>query len=208
MALPRIEDALTQIQEIRGQLARTELYRGTRAASLAATSALAALAALLQPVVVPSPVVAPGGYVAFWSATAALALGIVGFQVLHSYRRTLSAQDRATTREVLASVAPAIGAGALVTAALTMRGLAALLPGLWPVFIGISVFAARSHFPKGSGALALGYVASGVWILAFEEGEDAFRPWVMGITFGLGQLAAAAVFYWNLERDPRAEEAP
>jgi hypothetical protein len=208
MAQPRIEDALAQIQEIRCQLARGEVYRGTRAASLAATAALAALAAILQARFVPRPDLAPEGFVVFWSATAAIALGIVGIQVLLSYRRTLSSQDRATTRAVLASVAPAIGAGALLTGALSIRGLHALLPGLWPIFIGISVFAARAHFPKGSGALAIGYLASGFWILGFVQGDEVYAPWVMGLTFTIGQLAAAAVFYWNLEREGPAEEKP
>jgi hypothetical protein len=32
------------------------------------------------------------------------------------------------------------------------------------------------------------------------RGLHAFSPWAMGLTFGIGQLLAAAVLYWNLER--------
>jgi hypothetical protein len=140
--------------------------------------------------------------------TAAAALAIVGMQVVHTYRRTLSAQDRATTRAVLAAVGPPIALGALLTVVLPARGLHALLPALWPILTGLCVFAARPHFPRGSGALALGYSLAGVSILGFLSAAEALQPWVMGLTFTLGQIAASAVFYWNLERDAGREEAP
>jgi hypothetical protein len=201
-----LEDALTQIREIRGQLARTEIYRGTRAATLAATAVLAGVAAILQPLVVSRPEIQSWAFVGYWSATAAIALGIIGIQVLHTARRAHSLQDNATTRAVLMAVAPAIAAGAAVTVILAARGETPLLPGLWPIFIALSVFAARAHFPKGSGSLALAYALAGIAILGFVPREDALRPAVMGLTFGIGQLGAAAVFHWNLERPREAAE--
>ena len=36
--------------------------------------------------------------------------------------------------------------------------------------------------------------------LVLARGLSAFSPWAMGLTFGVGQLLAAAVLYWNLER--------
>jgi hypothetical protein len=33
------------------------------------------------------------------------------------------------------------------------------------------------------------------------RGTHMFSPWAMALTFGVGQLLAAAVLYWNLERN-------
>jgi hypothetical protein len=32
------------------------------------------------------------------------------------------------------------------------------------------------------------------------QGPAALSPWAMGVPFGLGQLFAAGVLYWTLER--------
>jgi hypothetical protein len=196
----RLQDALSQIELIRAQLARSEVYRGTRAATLAATAAIAFAAACLQNSVVPAPVANPGAYICYWSATAVLAFCCIGVQVLLTYRKTFSGHDRATTRAVLTAVAPPLLAGAAVTPILWERNLAFLLPGLWPLFAGVAVFAGRTHFPAMIGLVGLGYLAAGLAVLLAADGARAFEPWIMGLIFTSGQLAAALVFYWNLER--------
>jgi glutathione S-transferase len=89
---------------------------------------------------------------------------------------------------------------------LTVRGVAPLLPGLWPVFAGVSVFASRVHFPRMAGLVGIFYCAAGIAILGWLDARSALHPWVMGLTFTVGQAAAALVFYWNLERN--REDAP
>ncbi len=37
------------------------------------------------------------------------------------------------------------------------------------------------------------------------QGEHALSPWAMGLPFGVGQLAAAAVLYRTLERNHDAD---
>ena len=32
------------------------------------------------------------------------------------------------------------------------------------------------------------------------QGDNAFSPWQMGISFGGGQLLGAMILYWTLER--------
>ena len=36
--------------------------------------------------------------------------------------------------------------------------------------------------------------------LCLTLGPAALSPWAMGVPFGLGQLFAAAILYWTLER--------
>src|SRR5436305_1347818 len=53
--------------------------------------------------------------------------------------------------------------------------------------------------------VGLFYMAAGTLCLTLREA--ALSPWAMGVPFGAGQLLAAAVLYWTLERtDGEPEE--
>ena len=43
-------------------------------------------------------------------------------------------------------------------------------------------------------------LASAGLCFRFAAGEKAFSPWAMALPFGVGQLMAAGVLYWSLER--------
>jgi hypothetical protein len=60
--------------------------------------------------------------------------------------------------------------------------------------------------PKAMFWVAAFYVISGIMCLALARGDLALSPWAMGLPFGIGQFATAAVLYWTLERND--EEAP
>ncbi|MEZ6044679.1 MAG: hypothetical protein R3C11_03665 [Planctomycetaceae bacterium] len=51
------------------------------------------------------------------------------------------------------------------------------------------------------------YVMCGCLCLIVGQGELAYSPWLMGITFGLGQLISAFILYWTLERVDDRERA-
>jgi len=44
------------------------------------------------------------------------------------------------------------------------------------------------------------YLGAGAICLVLAQGEWAFSPLAMGLPFGIGQLATAAILYWTLER--------
>ncbi len=199
-----LDDALSQIREIRGTLARSTVYRGTRAGSVAATALVAEIAALFQPRVVPEPVLTPNVWTLYWIGAAVAASAIVTGQVLFTYA-TSPSQDRAATRAALSVFLPPLLAGGLLTPVLCQRGLHPLLPGVWATFVGLALLATRSLLPRASGIVGAGFVVAGAAILLALPGSGALEPWVMGLTFGLGPLAAAAVLYWNLERPSPAD---
>ena len=72
-----LRDALTQITEIRLQLARTEVFRGYRAMPVAFSGGVAVLAAVIQAVTIPDPAALRSGpYLGLWIGAAVVsALG-------------------------------------------------------------------------------------------------------------------------------------
>jgi hypothetical protein len=94
-------------------------------------------------------------------------------------------------------------AAAAISASLVhlSASLVPLLPGIWAICFGIGVFASRPYLPRASGFVALFYYAAGAALLWRARGPESLSGWWVGATFGIGQLFAALVLYWNLERD-------
>jgi hypothetical protein len=104
---------------------------------------------------------------------------------------------------------PCLVAGALVTVVLVITGPDTLwiLPGVWQILFSLGIFASYRLLPRATFGVAVFYLASGVICLAVARGGAALSPWVMGAPFGVGQLYAAAVLYWTLERGHGEHEA-
>jgi hypothetical protein len=98
---------------------------------------------------------------------------------------------------------PCLLAGALLTAVLACcvpEGVW-MLPGLWQMLFGLGIFASHRLLPRATLGVAFFYLVAGALVLALTRGPDAgLSPWAMGVPFGVGQLYAAAVLYWTLER--------
>ncbi len=205
---PQLEEALDRIREIRGHLATTETFRGYRAASVAGSGLVAVAAALLQPGIVGNPTQNPIGYVIFWSAMAALVAMAMGAQILYEYLRCNSRLKRAGTRTVVGQLVPGLVAGGLVTWELGVRHpeWTELLPALWAVVVSLGLFASRRFLPRAIGWVGLYYLICGSLIFEFLPGPASLAPAVMGVTFGVGQMAAAIVLYWNLERNGQEQD--
>jgi hypothetical protein len=198
--VPDVGRALEQIAEIHEHLARSEVYRGWRSVPVAC-SGLVGLAAAAWQSTAERPL-DPWTFTMFWLAIGALALIVGCSEIVWHYIVRATPTERRRSRHVIGQFLPALIAGALVTGAL-MRlspALVALLPGLWALFFGVGIFAARPYVPRASGWVALYYWTIGLMLLWIARGVDLLSPWAVGATFGTGQLLAAAVLYWNLER--------
>jgi hypothetical protein len=75
-----------------------------------------------------------------------------------------------------------------------------LLPGLWQILFSLGIFASYRLLPRPTFGVAMFYMLSGFLCLIFARGEAALYPLAMGLPFGVGQLYAAGVLYWTLER--------
>jgi hypothetical protein len=193
--------ALDQIAEIHQQIAKGEVYRGYRSLPVAASGVIGLAAAWLQPRAV--GVGDPVGFVIYWAVIAVCA-GFVGTsEIILNYFVHDEAAGRRRTRKVLGQFLPSVAGGAAITVCVAhlSAALAPLLPGLWAICFGIGIFASRPYLPRASGYVALFYYAAGFTLLWIARGPAVLSGWSVGGTFGVGQLLAACVLWWNLERE-------
>lgn len=193
-----LHEALAHIAEIRARVAASERFHGYRPLPVAASGVLAILVAGVQPNLVPDPAANLLGYLALWLTTAVVAAATAGTVMLLRRREPLA---RELTRLAVGQFAPCLVAGALVTAALARHAaeFGWALPGLWQVIFALGIFASYRLLPSAIVAVGVYYLLTGTVNLTL--GPAALSPWGMGVPFGVGQIATAAILYWNRERD-------
>jgi hypothetical protein len=197
-----LHDALTQITEIRQQLARTEVFRGYRAVPIAFSGVLALGVAGYQALWMPQPAEHVADYLVLWIAAAIVSMVAMGIGLLLDYRQNFSPLTWSTTRLAVGQFLPCVAAGGLLAFVLWNHAPQCLwmLPGLWAILFGLGIFASYRLLPSATFWVGVYYLVTGGFCLAWAQGEYAFSPFAMAIPFGVGQLLAAAIIYWTLER--------
>jgi hypothetical protein len=197
-----LHEALTQISEIRLQMARTQVFRGYHSIPTALSGLLAMAAAGLQPMWIHDPVQNISAYLTLWFAVALFSVMAAGVEMWVHCRRSTSALTREVTWLAVEQFLPAVVAGGLLSYALVTAApeSVCLLPGLWQVLFSLGVFASCRLLPRSVFAVGVFYMAAGIMSLVWARGDAALSPWAMGLPFGVGQLLAAAMLYVTLER--------
>jgi hypothetical protein len=198
--------ALDQIADIHQQIAKGEMYRGYRSLPIAASGLMGYAAAWLQASTLGAH--DPVGFVLYWTALAACAGFVGGSEIVYNYCVRDDRAARRRTRQVVGQFMPSVLAGAIITVSFVhlSAALVPLLPGLWAICFGLGTFASRPYLPRASGWIALFYYAAGIVLLWIARSAEPLRGWWVGGTFGTGQLLAAAVLYWSLERRAPRDE--
>jgi hypothetical protein len=197
-----LREALTQISEIRRQVARTEVFRGYRAMPVAFSGLLALATAGFQAMWVPDPRETPAVYLTLWLSAAAVSALAAGIEMALRCLRSTGTLSWDLTWLAVEQFLPCLVAGGLLTFVLAgfIPDNLWMLPGLWQILFSLGIFASYRLLPRSTFGVAVFYMAAGVCTLALAQGDWAYSPWAMGIPFGVGQFYAAAVLYWTLER--------
>jgi hypothetical protein len=198
-----LQEALTQITEIRLQMARTEVFRGYRAVPAAFSGALALAAATIQALVIVEPLQHCGAYLSLWIGSAVVSGASAVMEMVIRARHSRSPFTRELTALAMEQFFPCLAAGGLLTLVIVQAAPASvwMLPGLWQLFYSLGIFATCRLLPRPMSAVAVFYALSGLATLTLAQGDRALSPLAMGIPFGVGQFLAAAVLYRTLERD-------
>ncbi len=197
-----LREALAQITAIRAQIARTETFRGYRSTTVGFSGLLALGGAALQAAWIPDPAQHMGAYLLLWVGIAGICLVAVAVELGWRCYVAASPLVRQITLLAVQQFLPCVVAGALLTCAMVSFAQESLwtLPGLWAVLYSLGVFASCRLLPKAVFWAGVYYLAAGIAALALARGDDAFSPWAMAGTFGVGQLITAVILYFTLER--------
>ena len=196
-----LREALSQIDEIRQQMARTELFRGYRSLTVGFSGVLALVAATLQPYVVESATQLRD-FLVLWLVVASVSLLTAVIQLWRRVRLANSRLARQATLLAAEQLLPSIFVGAVVTLCIYRYASHAawMLPGLWSLIFSLGIFASYRLLPRQVAWVGMYYVVAGAACLIWGQGAHALAPWQMALSFGGGQIFGAVVLYWTLER--------
>jgi hypothetical protein len=198
-----LQEALTQISEIRQQMARSQVFRGYRSMTVGFSGLVAIGAALWQRWEIPDPAHQIFSYLELWVSAATLSALVAGAEMAWRARRSQSRLQGQITLLAVEQFLPCLVAGAMLTYVLLHFSPFNLwmLPGLWAILFSLGGYASCRLLPRPMFWAAGYYLIAGLLCLVYGQGKDAFSPWAMGLTFGVGQLLTAAILYWTLERN-------
>ncbi len=195
-----LDDALDQIAAIRRRMAGATLFRGYRSTTALFSAGVAVVTAVAQAVWVPRPEKQVVDYLDLWCGAAVVCTVVTAMGVW----RAQSPVQRELARSAASQLLPSLVVGGLLTYVLFAAAHSALwlLPGLWTILFGLGILASRPLLPQPVEWVGLFYLLAGLASIGWSTRHAPFSPWLMGLPFGVGQLAGAAVLYWTLERKP------
>ena len=196
----RLNDALSQIADIRQQMARSQAFNGFRSLTTGLTGVIAIVASLLQKWLVVDPIHHMNRYLVIWLVVALVSIIVVGIELAIRCWRSDQPLQRELSFHAMEQMIPSLAAGALLTFVVTQfaEEIAWVLPGIWSILFGLGVFASRRLLPKATFLVGGFYLLAGLYMVSMRY--DALNAWTMGATFGIGQISAAALLYFTLER--------
>jgi hypothetical protein len=200
--------ALAQVSDIHEHLARTQIFRGYRSLTVGFSGLVGIAAAILQAFLLPRPTERLSAYLAFWIGAAVINLIVVGSEIWYRAQMAKLTLTRRTTIFAVEQFVPSLIAGGLLTLVIVKRASesAWMLPGLWAILFSLGIFASCRLLPRAVSVAGVWYMACGTLALIWGQDEAALSPWIMGVTFGGGQLLTAAILHITLERSQNLSE--
>jgi hypothetical protein len=198
--MKELQQALSEIQSIRSQVARGTEYRGYGPASIAVSGILALVVAAVQAQWMAKHAKADfAAWLAVWGGTAAVSVLLTGIETFARSRRVHAGLAREMIQSAVEQFLPAVAIGFLLTVVLIRAAPQEcwMLPGLWELIFSLGVFASCRFLPRQMFGVGVWYLAAGLFCLAAGAAAHALSPWMMGIPFGIGQILVAAVLQFG-----------
>jgi len=140
-------------------------------------------------------------YLTIWLIVATISMIAIGIELAIRCWRSDQPLQRELSFHAIEQMTPSLVAGALLTFVITQFAgeIAWVLPGMWSICFGLGVFASRRLLPRATFLVGGFYLLAGLVMVSMRY--DALNAWTMGATFGIGQISAAALLYFTLERN-------
>jgi len=198
--MKELQQALSEIQSIRTQVARGTEFRGYGPASIAVSGVLALLVAAVQAQWMTKHArIDLAVWLSVWAGTAAVSVLLTSLETFARARRVHVGFAREMVQAAVEQFLPAVMVGFLLTVVLVRVAAPEcwMLPGLWQLIFCLGVFASCRFLPRQMFAVGVWYLAAGLFCLAIGSVTRSLSPWAMGIPFGVGQLLVAAVLQYG-----------
>lgn len=202
-----IERAISEIADIRAQLAAGARFRSIAPMASAMTGVLALAVAVAQTLWPDTLAQDALRYIAVWAGFTIASIAIVAVEAITKSRWRRGQMAGTVLKSTLRLVVPFVAAGILITFVVCRLapGGAWILPGLWQMLISLLGFSALSSMPRAILWPACWYFVCGGVVLALGASSATLSPWLMGVPFAIGQPAVALILYYgNGELDGRA----
>ena len=203
-----VERALADLVEVRDRLASVQRFRGYSSRVAASMGVIALIGGGVQAAIVPHPsaIADVRPYLTIWLACLAAALALYYGNLLAWYARNNGRHARYQSRTVSLSILPALALGAVLSLAVYLQGVPAMLPGIWYACYGLGLFASRTLLPKGVMYAAAMFGLIGAALLLMPNQWLAMTWWVMAAGFAIGQFWIARLIALETETENQLSE--
>lgn len=197
-------EAMSRIEQIREHLARAEVFRVYRHASVAFTGVMALLGAMVQ---ARWGLHDPERYLTLWIVIAMICVTVIGVEMTIRCRYSNSVLMREAAIVASRQFVPCLIAGGLLTLVIYrfVPDAIHLLPGLWAITFAMGIFASRPGLPGAISFAGAWYLLIGLLTIAFANNRSQFEVWPMPLAFGVGQILTAAIFFCCTEKSHEPE---
>jgi hypothetical protein len=190
-----VDRALSQVADIRAQLAASTRFRGIGPELNALTGLLALLVAMAQSLWPQWLFHDNMDYVGVWAAVIIASGLVVAIESISRARRLHGQMAPAMLSVALYKTLPFAVGGTVISWVICTFAIdsARLLPGLWQILIALLGFSALSSLPRAIVWAAGWYFACGTLVLVLAGWSGMLSPWMMGIPFAVGQTIVACI---------------
>ena len=205
--MANLSKALSDIADIRDQIAGARLFRGFGPLVIGLTGALALCLTALQ--LVRPEKFAPNinVYMSVWLIIAALSLVFIIAEMWALSQRHHRSMAFQMVRKVAEGFFPSLLAGAVIGVILIGHNsdVAVYLPALWQYMIAIGLFAAMGSLHRNIYLVAIWYFSCATTVFYLIASGHNLSPLHMGLPFGVGQILMGFVLAYSF---PKAKEGP
>jgi hypothetical protein len=196
-----VERALSQIAEIRAQMAAGTRFLGFAPQAVGLTALLALATGTAQSFWPEALAADSETYLATWIVTAVAACTIIAGEALTRSRQFHGVMADSMINGTLRQFLPFGAAGAAIGFVLWRVAPESLwlLPGLWQILVSLMAFAAAATLPRSIIWAAGWYFVSGTVVLLLAARSGLTSPWLMAGPFAIGQLLTAAILHQSNE---------
>jgi len=194
-----INKALSDIGEIRTQIAAGTSFRGYGPVAIVITGVIGIATAITQSIFRILPDAAPSLFVWSWVGAGLLSAAVVRIEMQGRSRRHHSSLADTMIAQAIEQFLPAAAACLFIPIFLLRFEPRVLwmMPGLWQLFVSLGLFASVRTLPRNIMMVAGFYFVSTFASLMLGERHHDLAPWLMGVPFFAGQMLMAAILYFS-----------